>query len=302
MTGPERRTLRSVARPIARTRLGKSMLTRLRGPGRGVNIPFGSIALPTTGNGSILIEGSESVTTRFILLGEGRSGTGLLLEELNRRWTEIHAKGEIFALKDRGSATSFEDVARTAFANDSGETIVGFKLFATHATEQQVSALLQLEGMRVIIMRRRNPLRRYVSQQIAMRTGRWSEGRSGKPVTALSVEERRISIDVRHFEANLQNSEYRFREFDRLTFGVPKISIWYEDLVADLDGELRRIASFLGAGEPAHESPPRLERQNPEQLKDLIANYDEVSRFLRRIGKSEYLLDVDSTPAGAEGT
>jgi hypothetical protein len=41
---------------------------------------------------------------------------------------------------------------------------------------------------------------------------------------------------------------------------------------------------------------------SPEELKDLIANYDEVSRFLRRIGKSEYLLGEDSTPVGAEGT
>lgn len=248
------------------------------------------------------MEGSESVVTRFILLGEGRSGTSLLREELDRRWTEIRAKGEIFAHKERGSSISFEDIAGTAFADDTGATIVGFKLFSTHATEQQISALLQLEGMRVIILRRRNPLRRYVSEQIAKRTGRWSQGRAGKPDSAIPVEDRRISIDVRHLETNLQISEDRFREFDRLTFGVPKIGIWYEDLVADLDGQLRRIASFLGAGEPAQESPPRLSRQNPEPLKDLIANYDEVSRFLRRIGRSEYLLDEDSEPAGSAET
>ena len=278
------------------------MLGWLRGPGRKDIIPFGSIALPTTGNGLIPMEGSESVTTRFILLGEGRSGTALLGEGLQRRWTEIRAKEEIFSSKWRGSATSFEDVARTAFSADSGETIVGFKLFSSHVTKQQLSALLQLEGMRVIILRRRNPLRRYVSEEIAKKTGRWSEGRPGMPDAAIPVAERRLSIDVRRLEFSLHNSEDRFREFDRLTFGVPKIGIWYEDLVADLDGELRRIATFLGAGEPAQEAPPHLRRQNPEELKDLIANYDEVSRFLRRIGKSEYLLDEDSTPVGGEET
>ena len=302
MTGPGRRTLRSVARPETQTRLGRTILTLLRGPGREPTIPFGSIALPTTGNGSIPMEGSESVTTRFILLGEARSGTSLLLDELNRRWPEIRAKGEIFGVFGRGSSTSFEEIARTAFADESGATIVGFKLFDSHATEQQISALLQAEGIRVIILRRRNPLRRYVSEEIAKATGRWSQGRPGKPDTAIPVEERRISIHIRHLKTKLQISENRFREFDRLTFGIPKIDVWYEDLVADLDGELRRIASFLGAGEPAHESPPRLERQNPEPLKDLIVNYDKVSRVLRRIGKSEYLLDEDSKPVDAEGT
>ena len=267
------------------------MLTRLRGPRYGVTVPFGRSALPSTGDGSIPMEGSESVTTRFILLGEARSGTSLLLDELNRRWTEIRAKGEIFSHTERGSASSFEDVARTAFSDEHGATIVGFKLFSNHVTEQQISALLQAEGMRVIILRRRNPLRRYVSVEIARKTGRWSQGRPADPDTPIPVEDRRISIDVGHLKTTLRLSEDRFRGFDQLTFGVPKIGVWYEDLVADLDGELRRIASFLGAGEPAHQSPPRLEQQNPEPLEDLIANYDKVSRLLRRIGKSEYLLD-----------
>lgn len=243
---------------------------------------------------------SVSVTTRFLLLGEGRSGTTLLQQELNRRWTEIRVRGEEFSPKVRNLSASFQEIAGEAFADDTGATIVGFKLFSTHATEQQILTMLQLDGMRVIILRRRNPIRRYVSDQTARQTGRWNEPRTRTPLEAIPISARRITIDLRHLETSLQISEDRFREFDRLTFGVPKLGIWYEDLTADLNGELRRIATFLGAGEPAHEPPPSSVRQNPESLRDLIVNYDEVSRFLRRSGRSRSLLDGDSEEVGSE--
>jgi len=295
----KQRTLRSVARPLTRSRIGRRVRGWVKGPNQGIKIPFGSVA-PTTKGDDPIPTNSESVTTRFILLGEGRSGTSLLREELNRRWTEIHARGEIFSPEIRDLSASFQEIAGEAFADDAGATIVGFKLFSTQATEQQISTMLQLDGMRVIILRRRNPLRRYVSDQIARQTGRWREHRSSTPLEAIPIAARRITIDLQDLETSLQISEDRFREFDRLTFGVPKVGIWYEDLTADLNGELRRIATFLGAGEPAHEPPPSLVRQNPESLRDLIVNYDEVSRFLRRSGRSQYLLDGDSKEVGSE--
>lgn len=299
MLQSRRRTLRSVARPLVRNRFARSVRGWRAGPDQEVKIPFGSMAPATMGDDPIPTN-SESVTTRFLLLGEGRSGTTLLQQELNRRWTEIRVRGEEFSPKVRDLSASFQELAGEAFADDTGATIVGFKLFSTHATEQQILTMLQLDGMRVIILRRRNPIRRYVSDQIARQTGRWKEPRSRTPLEAIPISERRITINLRHLETNLQISEDRFREFDRLTFGVPKVGIWYEDLTADLNGELRRIAAFLGAGEPAQEPPPSLVRQNPESLRDLIVNYDEVSRFLRQSGRSQYLLDGDSEEVGSE--
>ena len=292
MRSPGRSVARRLLRPLDRTRLGRSIRALVRPSSRGVTVPFGSVAPTTKGAGPILLD-SGSIETRFLLLGEGRSGTTLLREELNLRWKEIDAKGEVFSPDHRDQSASFEQLVRDGFTANQGASIVGFKLFSTHATEQQFSAMLQLDGMRAIIIRRRNPLRRYVSEEIAKQTGRWTQSRSNLPLETIPLAARRITVDIRHLERVLQVSEDRYREFDRLTFLVPSIGVWYEDLVADLNGELRRIANFLGAGEPARENPPRLVRQNPEPLTDLIANYNEVSRFLHRAGKSDYLLDED---------
>ena len=301
MTQPKRRTLRPLARRVARTRFGRRVRGWVTPSSQGVRIPFGSIAPPTKGDGRLLTA-TDSGTTRFIILGEGRSGSSLLRVELNRRWTEIHTEGEVFGLKGRDPSASFEELVDIAFANDAGATIVGFKLFSTHVTEQQLMAMLRLEGMRVIILRRQNALRRYVSEQIARQTGRWSEGRSKVPLESIPIAARSITVDIRHLETHLRISEDRFREFDRLTFRVPKIGVFYEDLVTDLDGELQRLATFLGAGEPSLQTPPILSRQNPESLRNLITNYDEVAKFLRRTGRGELLTIGESETPGSEST
>jgi len=209
-------------------------------------VPFGSVAATSQGNGPISTAGSESVSTRFILLAEGRSGSALLINELDRRWTEIRTRGELFRPDKRGPSASFEEIAR--------------------------------------------------------KTGHWRQYEAGKAGSSISLEERTITIDVGHLGRQLKISDDRYREFDRLTFRVPKIGVWYEDLVADLDGELRRVATFLGAGEPSLQTPPFLARQNPESLRNLITNYDEVAKFLRRTGRGELLTIGESEALGSEST
>jgi len=302
MSTPVPHTFRPVTRRLANSSLGQRLLGRDMNASQRGTVPFGSVAATSQGNGPISTEGSESVSTRFILLAEGRSGSALLINELDRRWTEIRTRGELFRPDKRGPSASFEEIASTAFADDTGASIVGFKAFSTQLTEQQFTALLELEGMRVVILRRGGRLRRYVSEQIARKTGHWRQYEAGKAGSSISLEERTITIDVGHLGRQLKISDDRYREFDRLTFRVPKIGVWYEDLVADLDGELRRVATFLGAGEPSLQTPPFLARQNPESLRNLITNYDEVAKFLRRTGRGELLTIGESETPGSEST
>ena len=288
MTRPRQLRLRSAARDLARTRLGRRIVPPRAAHGIGT---FGAAATTTKADGRVVTTASPSVTTRFILLSEQRSGSTLLGEELDRRWTEIRTRGELFNPAHRDPSASFEDIACSAFDDDSGAKIVGFKLFGTQVTQQQLTALLQVEGIRVVILRRRDQLSRYVSNKIAIRTGRWREDQSAGPIESIPVEQRAITVDIEELRTQLQISHDNFREFERLTVGIPRIDVWYEDFSADLNGELRRIATFLGAGEPAHESPPRLVRQNPEPLGELITNFEEVSRFLRNAGLSAAMTD-----------
>lgn len=245
-------------------------------------------------------ESPSAITTRFIVLTENRSGSTLLGEELHRRWPEIRSLGERFSNLDSSEFDDFESVARRTFLDDTGEEIVGCKIFSGHVSEPQLKALLQLEGMRVIILRRRNQLRRYVSLKIANKTAEWQVNKFRLKDQPLTVEKRSISIDRWDLIKGIITSSNRFQWFDRVTVGIPRIDVWYEDLSAHLDDELRRVATFLGAEAPAQEFPPRLKRQNPEPLRDLVTNFDEVSEFLEDIGLAEFLIEEELTVESTE--
>ena len=243
----------------------------------------------------------SSITTRFIVLSEARSGTTLLVSELQRRWPEIRAGWEEFSAPQRARFDSFEDVVRYTFCEAQEETIVGCKIFSDQISDEELSALLQLDGMRVIILRRRNQLRRFVSLRIATKTGQWLENRLGIGVTEFPLEGRKIQIDPAHFIGEITSSNLAFDRFERLTEGLPRLEVTYEQLSDDLDGELRRVATFLGAGEPVHEAPPVLTRQNPEPLRSLIENFEEFSEFLHDVELSEFLT-IGEEQEPAEGT
>ncbi len=232
---------------------------------------------------------SSSITTRFILLTEGRSGSTLLADELDRRWTEIRSRREEFSKVQRSSFETFEDLARHTFIEETGETIVGCKIFSSQIADQELAALLQLDNMRIVFLRRRNLLRRFVSEQIAKKTSKWHLNRFRLRDDPLTIEDRTITIDKTVLLNRLMYSRNSFQRFEKAAAGLPYLDVWYEELAADLDGELRRVATFLGAGEPAHESPPRLSKQNPEPLRALISNFDEIREFLYDVGLAEFL-------------
>jgi len=243
-------------------------------------------AIPSDGS-PIRVEKDSNITTRFIVLSEGRSGSTLLVDELGRRWDEIRSEREVFQWKWRGSK-SFEAIARRTFIQDTGHAIVGCKILLLQVSDEQLTQLLELQGMRVIFLRRRNLLRRYVSLKIAEQTDLWRQS-SREKVRIPTLEERRITIRTDNFYQRTMTTFAYFRRFEELAASVPSIDVYYEDLSSDLNNELRRIAEFLGAGEPSREDPPLLTKQNPESLEDLILNFDEVCSFLSEVGMSEFI-------------
>ena len=231
----------------------------------------------------------SAITTRFVILTEDRSGSNLLVSELNRRWPEIRSRGEEFGRSGRDGGDSFEDLAHRTFIEDTGERIVGCKIFPVHVTDEELAALLGLDGMRVIVLRRHNQLRRYLSGMIARSTGTWHRSRIGNDAGELRIEQRTITIDRARLLSSIIRSQREFERLERLVEGLPRLDLSYEDLSTDLDGELRRVAGFLGAGEPAHQAPPQLLRQNPDPLDVLIENFDQISEFLHDVGLAEFL-------------
>lgn len=223
--------------------------------------------------------------TRFIVLSEGRSGSTLLVHSLGRRWPEIRALGEEFS-RDHPSWSSFDDSLRRAYLTLDGHPIIGCKVLVGQTTPRELTELLELDDMHVIVLRRRDLLRRHVSEEIARKTDQWTL-RSTEP--ASSADSRAVTVDTARLHRRLMLSRRYFEDLDVMTQDLPRLEIWYEDLESDLDGQLRRVATFLGAGAPANEAPPLLARQNPEPLRELVRNLDEVEEFLASTGFADLI-------------
>jgi len=208
---------------------------------------------------------------KFIVLGRSRTGSNLLLSFLNSH-SGVFAKGEIFQKlrgRDRKKilASVFNRQPRHIKA-------AGFKIFYYHPLDGENDLLwrelLDVPGLHVIHLKRRNILNTLVSRKIADAHNAW-QITSGlkmaeKPQAVLMDREelKRGFMKTREWEANAE----------RMFVGHKLHTIYYEDLDADPLGTFKRVIDFLGLVY----QPPRskLKKQNTQGLKERIINYDEL--------------------------
>jgi LPS sulfotransferase NodH len=249
--------------------------------------------------------------TRFLVLGEGRTGSNLLVQLLNSHphivcfrevfnWTHSRVDYQVPGYDEK----SAKDVrfrrddpigllqARVFCEWPATVEAVGFKLHYGHALgyEGLEEHLAADEGLHVIHLRRENALRTYVSFLNAQRTGEWERhahdglrSRVRKLVrTAGNVLARRdVSAplvitpeEVREFAVSYALKGQRY---DAVFAGHQCLGLTYESLADDRGSSLSSIARFLGV-DAFEVAETTLRRQNPERLRDLIANYDELRK------------------------
>jgi LPS sulfotransferase NodH len=190
---------------------------------------------------------------------------------------------------------------------------VGFKFHYLHAFGYGgiAEAMAADSGLRIVHLVRRNKLRTLVSKKIAEETGAWMQhdagaqrrdllrrtlsggeiGRLARQPSRLAERIRQIArppratpaagraaVTLTHAECEqffwaeaLQAEDYERRLFA----GHPQMMTTYEELVAERERVLGEVCAFIGVT-PAAVSAPTLRRQNPEPLRALIANYDEL--------------------------
>ncbi len=168
--------------------------------------------------------------------------------------------------------------------------------------------LVQEKEVRILHLRRRNLLRRLVSGRIAEATGAWFTGRNqtaaGKlrlsnipgalrhPVASTTRLWRSISssrqrklarplltLTPEECDAAFRKEELRSAQFAQLFADHPVHDLYYEDLTRDQSETLAGVQRFLDV-EPARLTPTTA-RQNPEPLRQLIGNYDELRSAFR---------------------
>ena len=150
--------------------------------------------------------------------------------------------------------------------------------------------LLEHDDVRIIHLRRRNLLKVHVS---ALLMPMRRELQASAPVEPI-----RIHVDPARAVASMRKAKARYELYEKIFERHPRIAVAYESLFngQELQPETgRKICQFLGV-EPR---PMRstLVKVNPESLRDIVTNYDELFAAL---AMTEFATSVERMPARTE--
>ncbi len=165
---------------------------------------------------------------------------------------------------------------------------VGFKIFYYHAREPNwESVWLHLRSdpsLKVLHIKRRNRLRKHLSEKLAKLTKKWSIS---------SDKEAHSDVTIKLWPKQCIESFERTigyeREGDEFFRDHATLEIVYEDLAADPTGYSERILDFLGA--PRHHLEQGTRRQVVQPLSAVIENFDELATAFSGTPWAEFLAD-----------
>ena len=167
--------------------------------------------------------------------------------------------------------------------------------------------LVEDTAIRVVHIRRRNLLRMLVSREIAAATGVWfAEPRTDltprrvltkiwtrlpnavrMPLRAArrrlsnapKLSEKSLTIAPEELRSFIIRTKLTADHFDQVFGQHPQLTVFYEDILDDRDRVHDQVQEFVGV------NPRRLKvtmrRQNPEPLRELLSNYDELFEAYR---------------------
>jgi len=241
--------------------------------------------------------------TRFVIFAAPRTGSNYLCTLLNSH-PEIlchhelfNPRGIFYALDHRDGSIDLGSVADRdrrplEFLQDvwlaaAGSTCTGFKM-TRDQDDIVIRHLLDDPAVRKIVLRRGNRLKTFVSQLIAEQTDRWE----AYDRTELPDDVDKVRVDVASLKAHVARNE---RFYDSILRPLRArrqrfIEVTYEELHSR--SQHHRLLAFLGV--KAVDEPLRASsvKQNPCDLRALIANFAEVESELRGSEFADELHDV----------
>ena len=251
-------------------------------------------------------------STCFVILTEARTGSNLLVSLLDSH-PDINCHSEVFhrktvyakppldAMSVEWRDAHVEEVLDAIFADkDRGERLLanGFKLFYYHKPKL-ILRLARDPKVKFIVLRRNDKLSQYSSRKIALKTGRWAGPKENRGETNSAADEKprgggqaKVKYSVWGHLTYSIFSELCYYVAMRVLahFGAKTFQVRYEDLVTDLDGQMREVLSFLQLSEA--DLSTELERQNSPDVIDRFSNQqwarrsvaaqEKVAAFLRK--------------------
>ena len=230
--------------------------------------------------------------TRFVVLAAPRTGSNWLCSLLDSH-PQILCHHEIFnperviyAVSCRDGRLDLGTVAERnadplrflagVWQHPCGHPIVGFKL----NRDQEPRAFEQVladPGIRKLLLYRRNRVRTYVSEHIALATGEWES----YPWSRRSPRQIQLEVDAATLRAHAERNQRYYDGLRRVLeeASQPVLELCYEQLGEPR--ELQRALDFLGAAGHAGDLQGATRKQNAAPLSQLIANFNDLAAQLR---------------------
>ncbi|WP_166805052.1 sulfotransferase [Nitrosococcus wardiae] len=229
---------------------------------------------------------STGIPLPFAIVADLRTGSTLLSSSLNKH-PQICCRGELLHPNDlpdnqlsrvRRHDLNASELLQAAF-DVACVRAAGFRamIFRPDPQEQPQWAafwdrLAIWKSLRVLFLKRRDPLAQYASLCIAQQTGQFHPA-AGDPI--LSAEHRpRLQIDPDAFRTWAeQRHQLRSHRKAQLQ-GVPILDLSYEELVSQWDFTMQQIQRFLGVDIRPLAQAKQKQEQRP--LRSVIRNYEQV--------------------------
>ena len=136
---------------------------------------------------------------------------------------------------------------------------------------------------RMIVLRRRNLLRKLVSGKMAEARAAYHSRAAGSPsrlIVRVDVDRGEMDGRIDSLIGHIEHWERQYDEFDRLVATRPVLRLEYErDILGDPSVAYREVVDFLGLDRS--DVDVRLQRLNPFALAEVVENLSDVERALR---------------------
>lgn len=232
----------------------------------------------------------------LVMFHIGRCGSTVLSEMLSQH-PEVYWDGETYVRVLQELRDANQDRLTSGFdpasyierrLPRSGSRWFGFDTKFYHVTDfglpiqQYLDDLSQIGFSKVIVLRRRNYLRKVVSSRLGYERGWYhTKARPAATQSSVHINVDEIGVDgtsaslIEHFER--WDNEYETVERHLGTHQVLHLA-FEDDIEVDPLVAYRRVVDFLGL--QPHSAQVTLKRVNPQPLAELIQNYDEVDSLL----------------------
>ena len=244
-------------------------------------------------------------TVRFVVVAARRTGSNMLCTLLDSHPAILchhelfNPRGIFYALSLRGTGFALgsmdeRDADGVAFVDriwrqPEGHRCVGFKLTCGQA-EPVLAHVLAERGVRKLVLRRRNRVKTYVSERIAEQLDQWEvyEDRELDPTRP------RVEVDAEQLRSHVAANERFYHRVESLLEETWQgfLRVDYEDLATP--AERARLLRFLDLEPEGAFLEARSVKQNPRDLREVVANFADLAAALEGDPLREELFDLGS--------